>query len=412
MSTGDSLPARAWLVVGLLWVAAFLNYLDRNMILTMRVSVKEAIPMTEAQFGLLTSVFLWVYAGLSPLGGYLADRLSRRWVIIGSLFVWSSVTWLTGLATSFHQLLFARALMGISEACYMPAAVALIADYHRGPTRSRATGVHLTGFMAGAGMGGIGGWLAEHHGWNRAFLLFGCIGVAHSLLMYFCLRDTPREGVAAGTHSGSFLHAVGNLLRNRPFMILVAIWGLLGIAGWAIAGWLPTYFLERFQLTQTRAGFSATFYLAIASVLGALLGGAWADRWSRSDARGRIFVPMAGICLAAPGVFLLSWADSLPLAIFGVMLYGGRNFTDANMMPMLCLIVDPRYRATGYGLLNLVANGVGGLAIYLGGALRDAHVAVHYIYRGAAFGVAVCFVLYLLVKRSVAPIKADPLPPP
>src|SRR4051812_9665026 len=184
---------RAWLVVAVLWVAAFLNYLDRNIILTMRGSVIAAIPMTEAQFGLLTSVFLWVYAGLSPLAGFLADRVGRTRVIVASLFVWSLVTWLTGLATTFPQLLAARALMGISEACYIPAACALITDIHRGATRSRATAIHLTGFTIGSGMGGLGGWLAERHDWSYAFYLFGFVGLAHSIIAFLCLRDVPRE---------------------------------------------------------------------------------------------------------------------------------------------------------------------------------------------------------------------------
>src|SRR5688500_18217454 len=143
--TGSDLksPGRAWFVVGLLCVVGCLNYLDRNMIMTMRKSLVEAIPMTDAQFGLLTSVFLWVYGILSPLAGFLADRFSRSRVIIVSLFVWSAVTWLTSYATTFEGLLIARALMGISEACYIPAALALITDYHRGSTRSFATGVHV-----------------------------------------------------------------------------------------------------------------------------------------------------------------------------------------------------------------------------------------------------------------------------
>src|SRR5512133_994910 len=128
------------------------------MITTMRGSILEALPMTEAQFGLLTSVFLWVYGLLSPFGGLLADRFSRSGVIIASLLSWSAITWLTGHSTTFGQLLFARALMGISEACYIPAALALIVDYHKGPTRSLATGVHLTGVMVGSALSGVGGW--------------------------------------------------------------------------------------------------------------------------------------------------------------------------------------------------------------------------------------------------------------
>ena len=138
MSVSPPLASRAWLVVGILWVVGCLNYLDRVMITTMRQSLTDAIPMTDAQFGLLTSVFLWIYAVLSPIAGFLADRFNRSRVIIISLFAWSVITWLTAHATTFNQLLLTRALMGVSEACYIPAALALIADYHRGPTRSLA----------------------------------------------------------------------------------------------------------------------------------------------------------------------------------------------------------------------------------------------------------------------------------
>src|SRR5688572_31483265 len=96
MPAPATLPSRAWLTVALLWVVAALNYLDRIMITTMRGSVVEAIPMTDAQFGLLTSIFLWVYGLLSPFAGFLADRFNRSRLIIGSLLVWSLLTWLTG----------------------------------------------------------------------------------------------------------------------------------------------------------------------------------------------------------------------------------------------------------------------------------------------------------------------------
>ena len=181
----------AWLVVALLCFVGCLNYLDRIMITTMRTSIVEAIPMTDAQFGLLTSVFLWIYGLLSPFAGFLADRYSRSRVIIVSLFVWSLVTWLTGHAKTFEQLLATRALMGISEACYIPAALALIVDYHRGPTRSLATGIHLAGIMVGQSMGFVGGWIAEDHNWTTAFLVFGIVGIVYSLVLAFTLKDAP-----------------------------------------------------------------------------------------------------------------------------------------------------------------------------------------------------------------------------
>ncbi len=401
--------ARAWLMVALLWFVALLNYLDRVMITTMRGSLVEAIPMTEAQFGLLTSVFLWVYGLLSPFGGFLADRFSRSRVVLVSLLVWSATTWLTGHARTFEQLLAARALMGISEACYIPAGLALIADYHRGPTRSFATGVHMSGIMLGSGLGGIGGWLAERHDWGYAFKLFGLVGIGYALFLMFVLRDAPRENdsptrPAERKEQVSFPKAIVSLFSRGAFLLILSYWGLIGIAGWAIVGWMPTYLGEHFKLTQGVAGFSATGYLQAASLFGVLIGGAWADRWSRTHPRGRILVPVIGLCFAGPGVFLAAITGVLPLAIAGLILYGlARAFTDANMMPILCMVSDPRYRATGYGILNLFSCVIGGLTIYAGGALRDAHVNLSLLFQFAAGSLLVCAVLLFMVRPAPAP---------
>lgn len=396
---------RAWLTVALLCVVACLNYLDRVMLTTMRTSLISAIPMTDAQFGLLTSVFLWVYAALSPFAGFLADRFSRSKVIIGSLFVWSFVTWLTANATSFNELLATRALMGVSEACYIPAALALIADYHRGDTRSLATGIHMLGISVGSGLGGVGGWLAEHHDWTFAFTLFGIVGIGYSVVLLLGLRDAPRvhDEPAVSRPRVQFGPAVANLFQRRAFLIAVAYWGLLGLTGWAIIGWLPTFLGERFQLSQGAAGLSATGYLQPAAWLGLLIGGAWADRWSRRHRKGRIFVTAIGLCAAAPALLFASATHGLWFALGGFMFNAfATAFANANMMPILCLVTDERYRATGYGILNLCSCMVGGLTIYLGGALRDAHVHVGIVFAGAAVSLLVCAALLLLIKPDPA----------
>ncbi|MBP8260251.1 MAG: MFS transporter [Verrucomicrobia bacterium] len=401
--------ARAWLTVALLWFVACLNYLDRVMITTMRESLVGAIPMTDAQFGLLTSVFLWVYGLLSPFAGFLADRFSRGRVVLASLFVWSAITWLTGQAQTFNQLLAARALMGVSEACYIPAALALIMDYHRGPTRSLATGVHMSGIMVGSGLGGLGGWLAERHEWSYAFNLFGLIGIAYSVVLAFLLKDAPRDRAAAasagpGADRVRFLAAVASLFSAGSFYLVLAYWGLIGLVGWALVGWMPTFLSERFELSQGVAGLSATGYLQGAALAGVLLGGAWADRWSRTNERGRIYVPMIGLCAAAPGIFVAARTGLLPIAIGGLVLYGiARAFTDANMMPILCLVSDPRYRATGYGILNLFSCVVGGVTIYAGGALRDAQVNLTFLFQAAALSMLVCAALLAMVKPAPQP---------
>src|SRR6185295_17044761 len=181
----------AWTVVGLLWVVALLNYLDRQLVVTMPGPIKADLGIGDQKFGLLSSVFLWIYGICSPIAGYLADRIGKRRVILASLVVWSAATFASGLATSFGAMLAARATLGVSEAFYMPAAVSLIVEYHRGPTRSRATGLHLSGVYAGSVLGGLGGWIAVTFGWRQGFQLFGAIGVAYALVVAFVLPATP-----------------------------------------------------------------------------------------------------------------------------------------------------------------------------------------------------------------------------
>ncbi|WP_343702046.1 MFS transporter [Chitinophaga sp.] len=392
-----------WMVVALLCVVGCLNYLDRMMITTMRSSILEAIPMTDAQFGLLTSVFLWIYGLLSPLAGFLADRFSRSKVIIVSLFVWSAVTWLTSHATTFEELLLTRALMGISEACYIPAALALIVDYHKGNTRSLATGIHMGGIMLGQSLGFIGGWMAEEHSWNFAFSIFGIIGICYSVVLLFTLRDAKpaAEGHgAAAQPAASFSAAMANLFRSRAYFMALLFWSLLGVAGWMVVAWLPTYYKEHFSISQSMAGVYATGYFHTASLAGVLLGGFLADYWSRTNPRGRILVPMLGLLIAAPAIFMASGTGSLYVAVVCFMIYAlTRSFSDANMMPILCLITDARYRATGYGVLNMFSAIVGGIGIYAGGALRDVQINLGSVFRVAALILLVCAVVLFIIRN-------------
>ncbi len=398
----DRSPAYPWLVVALLCIVGGLNYLDRMMITTMRSSIIDAIPMTDAQFGLLTSVFLWVYGLLSPVAGFLADRFNRSRVILGSLFVWSLVTWLTSYATTFEQLLATRALMGISEACYIPAALALIMDYHRGSTRSLANSIHMAGIMIGQSLGFIGGWLAESHSWNYAFSIFGIIGIVYSMLLLSVLKDPPKA--VAGPVSSvienrvRFTDGIVHLLSNRNFLLAATCWSILGIVGWIIVGWLPTYYKESFQLSQTMAGIYATGYFHTAALLGVLTGGILADRWSKTNSRGRILLPIVGLCIAAPAIYIGSTTSVLPIAVTCFMLFAfTKIFTDGNMMPILCLISDPRYRATGYGVLNLFSCIIGGIGLYAGGVLRDAQINLSLLFRfGAILMVVAALTLYFI----------------
>jgi len=402
-NASDSRPLPgAWLVVGLLWGVGCLNYLDRVMLTTMRDSIKVGIPMGDADFGMLTTAFLIVYGVLSPVGGWFADRFSRSRIIIVSLAVWSLTTWATSYAQTFHQLLATRAMMGISEACYIPAALALIADYHRGATRSLATGIHMSGIYAGIALGGMGGWVAEHHGWSASFFTFGIVGVVYALVIMLMLRDVPRAHHAnAGEAPVKLLDAMRALGGSVMFWIIALHWGLLGFAGWAFMTWMPTFLQEHHHLTQTRAGFTATAYSQVAAFAGVLIGGAWADRWSRTHLRGRVWVPMIALTLASPFVFMTAHTDVLWIAVVCLIAYGfGRGCSDANMMPILCQVAQPQHRATGYGMLNFFSCAIGGSSAYLGGWLKERQVDLSYLLMGSAVLVLVSGLLLALVKPT------------
>jgi MFS family permease len=388
-------------MVVLLVPVALLNYLDRQMLAAMNASMMGDIPdiATKANWGIVLGSFKWVYALLSPVGGYLADRLSRRHVIAASLFVWSAVTWATGHVTSFEQLVATRALMGISEAFYIPAALALITDFHLGPTRSRAVGIHQMGIYAGIILGGFSGYVADSPalGWRFAFSACGVVGLVYALPLYALLRNPPRP---AGASKGpSPLAAAGELFSNIGFILLVLYFTLPAIAGWVVKDWMPAILNEKFSLGQGKAGVSAVLYVQLASLAGAGLGGWLADRWMQRTVRGRIYTSALGMTFFLPALFGVGDAASLVAAVAFLMLFGlGWGFFDCNNMPILCQIVRPELRATGYGIMNLVSISCGGFADWGFGALRDRHVPLGVIF-GAFAGVALLSVFIVLCIR-------------
>jgi MFS transporter, Spinster family, sphingosine-1-phosphate transporter len=406
----------AWLVVALLVPVALLNYLDRQMLATMKASMVGDIPSiaNKADWGLVLGCFKWTYAVFSPFGGWISDRFSRRHVIFASLFVWSAVTWWTGHVGSFNELIAARALMGVSEAFYIPAALALISDYHPGLTRSRAVGVHQMGIYAGQILGGFAGYVADSpdHGWRWAFSTCGMIGVIYAMPLLAALRNPERGGspdpAAAAAHETPPAAAGGGfrreLLTNRNFILLVLYFTLPAIAGWVVRDWMPDILREKFGLGQGSAGVKAIVFVQIASLIGALVGGVLADRWMRRSVRGRIFISAIGMLLFLPALFGIGHAQTLAMAITGLLVFGlGWGFFDCNNMPILCQIVRPEWRATGYGIMNLFSISCGGFGDWGFGVLRDRHVPLDLIF--GAFGAVA--LLSVVVVMMIRPRGAD-----
>ena len=411
----------AWIAVAVLWVVVMLNYFDRQLLAVLNKSMTEGpgcIEMTQAQFGIVTSAFLIVYAALSPVGGYLADRFSRSFIIMCSLVVWSIVTWMTGKSETYEELIFWRAMMGVSEAFYIPAALALITDYHRGSTRSLATGLHMSGIYAGQVMAGYGAMMAGdpcQMGWRLTFEVFGFIGVAYGLIVLFFLRD-PKAEEAPATAAAEETAApaapqftLGQMLKSiftgRGMYLLLLMISFAGFANWFLLGWYPRLLQDMFEISEADAGPAATQWINIAKYISVLACAVIADRWYLRNKNARAYVPGIAFCLAGPCVLLaMIFGVEIGLAaVLALVAMQGvaQGAMDATLMPVLRSTIDERFAATGYGLLNLTSVGAGALVSWLGGMLKDAGTPLSMVLSLAGILMMLCgVILFLLPKKE------------
>ncbi|WP_294471599.1 MFS transporter [uncultured Bacteroides sp.] len=351
-----------WVVVGLLWVVALLNYMDRQMLSTMQEAMKvDIVELNKAEaFGALMAIFLWIYGFMSPVAGVIADRVSRKWLIVGSLFVWSAVTFLMGYAHTFHELYWLRAIMGISEALYIPSALSLIADWHEGKSRSLAVGVHMTGLYVGQAIGGFGATAAAVFSWQSTFHWFGIVGIVYALVLVLFLRenrvrnDLSESKVSSGDKKSSIFKGLALLFSNWAFWVILFYFAAPSLPGWATKNWLPTLFAESLNIPMAEAGPISTITIAFSSFIGVIVGGILSDRWVQKNVRGRVYTGAIGLGMTIPALLLLGFGHSFVSVIGAGLLFGiGFGIFDANNMPILCQFVSAKHRATAYGIMNM-----------------------------------------------------------
>jgi ACS family D-galactonate transporter-like MFS transporter len=366
-----------WLVVALLWIVALLNYMDRQMLATMRPSMEADIPelVSGENFGRLMAIFLWIYALMSPISGIVADKLNRKWLIIGSLFVWSAVTYAMGYATTYNQVYWLRALMGVSEALYIPAGLSLIADYHQQKTRSLAIGIHMTGLYVGSALGGFGATIAAKFSWHTTFHYFGIIGVIYSVVLVFLLSEKKVKEVKTAVsqqQKDSLFKGLALLFTNLSFWVILFYFAIISLPGWATKNWLPTLFSDNLGISMDQAGPIATITISLSSLIGVIFGGILSDKWVQKNIKGRVYTSAIGLSLTIPALLLIGFGSSLFHVVGAVLCFGiGYGMFDANNMPIICQFVSSKHRATAYGILNMTGVGCGALVTSLLGKSAD-----------------------------------------
>ncbi|MBD5244070.1 MAG: MFS transporter [Barnesiella sp.] len=382
-----------WVVVGLLWVVALLNYMDRQMLSTMQQNIALDIPALQnaEAFGALMAIFLWVYGVASPFSGAVADRVSRKVLIVGSLGVWSAVTFAMGYCNDFHQLMWLRGIMGISEALYIPSALSLIADFFTGKGRSLAIGLHMTGLYCGQALGGFGSLVATTWSWQATFHWFGIIGVAYAVVLMFLLHEKKNRGAAKPAvktassptvRKESVLQSFAVVFSTMAFWVILFFFASSSIPGWATKNWLPTLFHDNLNISMDWAGPMATLTISVASFIGVMIGGPISDKWVRRNVRGRIYTSAIGLALMIPALVLIGLAHNAWLSVLAGLFFGvGYGMFDSNNMPILCQFVSSRQRAMAYGFMNSLGVIMGAITTQLLGNLA------------ASVGLGMCFAL-------------------
>lgn len=362
----------------------------------MQIDISEL--ESAVNFGRLMAIFLWIYGLVSPFAGAIADRVSRKWLIIASLGVWSAVTTLMSFCTNYNEIFWLRALMGVSEALYIPAALSLIADYHTGKSRSFAIGIHMTGLYLGQAVGGFGATLAAAFSWQQTFHWFGVIGIAYAVLLMVLLyekRDVAQENISAAPEQKiPVLKGFGMIFSNMAFWVILFFFASTSLPGWATKNWLPTLFADSLNTPMSQAGPISTITIALSSFLGILAGGPLSDKWVKRNVKGRVYTSAIGLAMMIPALILLGLGKGMFAAVAAGLFFGiGYGMFDTNNMPILCQFVPSKLRATAYGIMNMTGVMMGAVCTQILGKWAEGGNL------GLAFAVLGCIIAVALVAQ-------------
>jgi len=343
-----------WRVVAMLWCIAFFNYADRQAIFSVFPLLEREMHLTPVQLGLLGSSFAWVYGLAAPLAGAIVDRASRKRVILAGLHVWSAICMATAASRTFTHLFLFRAAEGLGETFYFPASTSLISDHHDARTRSRALGLHQTSVYLGTiGGGFFAGLIAERYGWRLSFIVFGGLGILLGLVLSRHLPDSPSTSSTSSTPS--------TLTWSAPLFCLLGAFMCANFVAVVLLSWMPKFLFDRFHMSLSTAGLTATVFVQLASLAGAPAGGWLADWWRQRTPAGRILVQAIGMFAGAPFVAICGTTHSIPVLIAALVCWGFfKGLYDANIFASAFDFVPPEARGRTAGLMNMIGWLAGG----------------------------------------------------
>lgn len=340
-----------WILIGLLWLVAFLNAADRSIIVAVMPQIRDEFGLSNRELALLNSLFFWVYAVAAFVSGRAGDSIRRSRIIIYGLIFWSMATGLTALSTGFAMLLAFRGLVALGEATYYPTATALISDWHEPKWRSRALSLHQTGVFAGAGLGAFfAGFLADKFSWHTPFYIFAAVGIAHAAILWAFLRDAP---IATAREKGE--EPLSVVFRIKPALLLCVVFFLANGASTGVTVWAPTYVHDALGLDLAGSALVGSATINIAGFLTVPFGGFLADWMAKRTPIGRFYTLALGLTLAA--LFLLPLSTVTTAGGVSIVLIAtsfGKGIFDGCIYAAMHDVVPPHARATAVGAMTMI----------------------------------------------------------
>jgi sugar phosphate permease len=386
-----------WILVGLLWLVAFLNSADRTILIAVMPQIRTQFGLTQTQLAVISSTFFWIYAVAAFFSGRLGDRAPRSRVILYGLAFWSVATGVASLATGVVMLIALRGLVALGESTYFPAATALISDWHEPQMRSRTLSLHQTAVFAGAGLGALAaGMIADRFGWRIPYLVYGAAGIALCFVLRRWLRDAPARSAASSARQEqeridfkAKRDPLGIVLRNPSALFLCVVFFLATGASTGVSVWSPTFVHDTLGLNLGESALYGSTTINIAGFLAVPLGGLLADALTSRTSIGRFHALAIGLSVAAVCLLPLRLADSA-LTVGLVLLASsiGKGLFDGCIYASMHDVVPPDARATAVGLMTMLG--------FFGGGITPIFVAEAAGRYGMGVGITSLAVLYVV----------------
>ena len=391
-----------WALIAFLWVAYVLNHADRQVVYTLFPALQKEFGYSDTVLGLTGALFLWVYGACSPIAGILGDRWSRPKIVVGSLALWSTFTILSGFAPNGTVLLICRALLGVSESFFMPAGFVLIANAHGPRTRSRAVAVFGTSQMVGIALGGsLSGLIAQYLNWRVSFWVLGGCGLLFAIPLWRFLRSVPPHFNGSATARPATLTSFTSLFRIPSLRIVTTYVSVATFGLYLVYTWLPTYLFDKFSLGLARAGFEASVYPQIGTIIGLLIGGTSADRLYFRRRSAHFWIVAIAFIGGGPCIYMIGSGATLQATRIAAMFFGCfAGFIFSNQAPSAFDVVPATQRASAIGVLNLVGATISGFAPFLGGMARKTiGVGQLMMYTSVIYMATAGLVLYAILRH-------------